>query len=103
MLSFAGGGTNFSYLLRGAGSMYFGYFILLREVPVRKAALPRVQTPPHSKACLLLETLISNINKAGCQAVNLRGFRASMNPRFDGEILEFMDGIPNFMENFNTF
>ena len=33
---------------------------------------------------------------------NLEGFCASMNPRFEGGILDFMDGIPDFMKNFNT-
>ena len=32
----------------------------------------------------------------GLQAVNLRGFRASVNPRFEA-------GIPDFIEKFNTF
>ena len=36
------------------------------------------------------------------QAANLGGFRASMNPRFEGGILDFMDGIPDFIKNFNT-
>ena len=31
------------------------------------------------------------------QAVNVRGFHASMNPRFEGGILHFMDGIPDFI------
>ena len=36
----------------------------------------------------------------------LRILGDSVNPRFDGGILEFMDGIPNFMDNIhniNTF
>ena len=37
------------------------------------------------------------------QDANLRGFRASMNPRFQGGIPDFMDGLPDFMDNFNTF
>ena len=37
------------------------------------------------------------------QAANLRGFRASMNPRFEGRISDFMNGIPDFMDNFNAF
>ena len=37
------------------------------------------------------------------QAVNLRGFCALVNPTFEGGILDFMDGIPDFMENFNIF
>ena len=37
------------------------------------------------------------------QAANLRGFRTSMNPRFEVGILDFMDGIPDFIEKFNTF
>ena len=39
------------------------------------------------------------------QAANLRGFHASVNPRFKGGILDFMAGIPDFMEfsiNFNV-
>ena len=36
------------------------------------------------------------------QDANLRGFRASMNPRFEGGIPDLMDGIPDFMDNFNT-
>ena len=35
--------------------------------------------------------------------INLRGFRASVNPRFEGGIVDFMDGIPDFMDTFNTF
>ena len=31
------------------------------------------------------------------QAANIRGFRASMKPRFEGGIPDFIDGIPNFM------
>ena len=34
-----------------------------------------------------------------CQAVNLRGFCASMNPRFKGGIPDFMGGIQSFMDN----
>ena len=49
---------------------------------------------PHSIIHLYIETK---------QAVNLSGFRASMNPKFDGGILDFMDGIPNFMGDINTF
>ena len=37
------------------------------------------------------------------QAANLREFHSSVNPRFEAGILDFMDGIPDFMENFNTF
>ena len=37
------------------------------------------------------------------QAVNLRGFRASVNPKFEGRIPDFMDGITHFMESFDTF
>ena len=37
------------------------------------------------------------------QAPNLKGFCASVNPRFEGRIPEFTDEIPDFMENFNTF
>ena len=37
------------------------------------------------------------------QAANLRGFRASVNPRFEAGIPDFMDGISEFMEKFNTF
>ena len=44
------------------------------------------------------------------QAANLRGFHASVNPRFEAGIPDFMDGIPDFMdgipdfmEKFNTF
>ena len=33
----------------------------------------------------------------------LRGFRASVNHTFEGRILDFIDGIPDFMDNFNTF
>ena len=33
--------------------------------------------------------------------MNLRGFRVSMNPSFEGRILDFMDEIQDFMENFN--
>ena len=35
--------------------------------------------------------------------VNLRGFHTSVNPRFEGVIPDFMDGITDFMGNFNTF
>ena len=34
-----------------------------------------------------------------CPGANLKGFRASMNPTFEDGILDFMDGIPNSMEN----
>ena len=34
------------------------------------------------------------------QAANLRGFSASMNHRFEVGILDFMDGIPDFMGKF---
>ena len=37
------------------------------------------------------------------QAANLRGFRASINPRFEVGIPDYLDGIPDFMDNFNTF
>ena len=38
-----------------------------------------------------------------CPSANLRGFRASMNPRFEVGILDFMERIPDYMENFNLF
>ena len=43
-----------------------------------------------------------DVRKDTCrnQAANLKGFRASVNPRFEAGILEFMDGIPDFMEKF---
>ena len=34
--------------------------------------------------------------------MNLRVFCVPMKPRFEGGILDFMDGIPDFMENFST-
>ena len=37
------------------------------------------------------------------QAANLREFCAFVNPRFEGGIPDFMDGILDFMENFNKF
>ena len=37
---------------------------------------------------------------AGCE---VKGIRAPKNPSFEGGILNFMDGIPNFMGNFNAF
>ena len=37
------------------------------------------------------------------QAANLRGFHASMNHRFEGEIPDFIHRIPDFMDNFTTF
>ena len=43
------------------------------------------------------------ISYVGEQAMDLRGFRASVNPRFQGGIPDFMDGIQGFMDNFNTF
>ena len=43
------------------------------------------------------------ISYVGEQAMDLRGFRASVNPRFQGGIQDFMDGIQDFMDNFNTF
>ena len=33
------------------------------------------------------------------QAVNLKGFHASMNPWFHGGFPDFMDGIQDFMDN----
>ena len=36
------------------------------------------------------------------QAANLREFCAFVNPRFEGGIPDFMDGILDFMENFNN-
>ena len=35
------------------------------------------------------------------QATNLRGFQTSVNPTFEAVNLDFMDGIPDFMENFS--
>ena len=35
------------------------------------------------------------------QAANLREFHASVSPRFEGRFLDFMDKIPDFMENFS--
>ena len=37
------------------------------------------------------------------QAVNIKGFCASVKPKFEVWIPNFMDGIPDFMEKFNTF
>ena len=37
------------------------------------------------------------------QGVNLKGFHASMNHRFEDRLPDFMDGITDFMEQFNTF
>ena len=44
-------------------------------------------------------------NKAGHGnwAAKLRRFRASVNPRYKGGIIDIMDGIPDFIDNFNTF
>ena len=39
---------------------------------------------------------------AALQAANLRGFRASMNPRFEARIPDFMNGILNFSIHFNV-
>ena len=52
-------------------------------------------------SCDLLDP-ITRHNARGkiMQAANLRGFRASMNPRFEVGILDFMDGIPDFKKNF---
>ena len=36
------------------------------------------------------------------QAANLRGFRASVNPRFEAGIPDFMNGILNFSIHFNV-
>ena len=36
------------------------------------------------------------------QAANLRGFRASVNPRFEDGIPDFMNGILNFSIHFNV-
>ena len=36
------------------------------------------------------------------QAANLRGFRASMNPRFEAGIPDFMNGILNLSIQFNV-
>ena len=36
------------------------------------------------------------------QAANLRGFRASVNPRFEAGIPDFMNGILNFPIHFNV-
>ena len=37
------------------------------------------------------------------QAVNLRGFRASVNRRFEDRIPIFLDGIPDFMDSLMAF
>ena len=37
------------------------------------------------------------------QAANLKGFCASMNPRFEGGILDFIHGIPDLMERIPDF
>ena len=36
------------------------------------------------------------------QAANLRGFRASVNPRFEAGIPDFMNGILDFSIHFNV-
>ena len=43
----------------------------------------------------------SNINMV-MQAANLRGFRASVNPRFEAGIPDFLNGILNFSIHFNV-
>ena len=67
----------------------------------------------YRMACPYLEILqlsTRHMHYKVFQATNLRGFCASMNPKFEGGIPDFMDGIsnftdgtPDFMENFNTF
>ena len=37
------------------------------------------------------------------QAADVKGSCASMNLRFEGGILDFINGIPDIMETFNTF
>ena len=48
----------------------------------------------------LILTSIFLIGDLLYQAANLWRFRASMNSRCEGGILDFMDGIPDFMDNF---
>ena len=43
-----------------------------------------------------------NKNEDSMQAANLRGFRASVNPRFEAGIPDFMNGILNFSIHFNA-
>ena len=51
----------------------------------------------------LLDLILPKYTKLELQAANLKGFRASMNPRFEGGIPNFMDRIPAFIDNFMTF
>ena len=39
------------------------------------------------------------LTRNSCRAANLKGFRASMNPRFEGGVPDCMDGIPDILEN----
>ena len=44
--------------------------------------------------------LLAVLNKL--YSLNQPGFHASMNLRFEGEIIDSIDGSPDFMENFKT-
>ena len=54
-----------------------------------------VRDAPHLKQKRNCENPTQN-TPITLQAANLRGFRASMNPTFEGR-------IPDFVDNFNTF
>ena len=51
----------------------------------------------------LTDCSMYTVGKYSIQVVNLRGFRASVDPRFESTIPDFTDGIPYFMEKFSTF
>ena len=51
----------------------------------------------------MLSYVRENVRFVVCiQAANLRGFRASVNPRFEAGIPDFMNGILNLSIHFNV-
>ena len=53
-----------------------------------------------------MEAIHGHLNLSMTLHDNLRGFHASMklmNPKFEGGIPDFMDGILDFQDNSNTF
>ena len=50
----------------------------------------------------LMKTLHLMVRQLHNHAANLRGFRASVNPRFGGGIPDFIDGIPDLWKTYIT-
>ena len=52
--------------------------------------------------CVTKERSVLSVGHIDNQVANLRGFRASVNPRFEAGIPDFMNGILNFSIHFNV-